>query len=199
MNVRLIVADTNPAVRRSLSLVAKTTPGVEYVGTAQHAEELRTLADAERPDLVLIEASILAATARALRLALPGIKLILILAANEEISIAELHAAGATAYIRQQAHSDAIRQAVQAAIEGNHFEDEQVGVHPVHPAAFFQLGERELQLLHALITHEDSRAAQVLGISRAEFDLYVSSVMAKLSVESLEGLRERAKEQALIS
>ncbi len=192
MTARLLIADSNPALCRSLSMLVKATPDVDCVGTAQSSEELLTLADETAPHLVLLAPDLLEASARALHMAHPGIKLIALLRTVEPWDMDEAHAAGAIGCICQEASNENIQAAIAAAYHAQPLLREQVSIQPTNPATFFHLSRDERALLRRLA----EAGAQVTSDADR---LTLGSLLTKLGAQSLPQAVETAQRGGLLA
>ncbi|MCA9912550.1 MAG: response regulator transcription factor [Anaerolineae bacterium] len=193
MTIRLIVANQNPAVRTSFSLLAKVTPDADCVGIAQSGEEMLSLNKQQKPDIILLELFMLQEYASRLLTETPAVKLICIMnTMHSARTLSELLAMGAVGCICQDAPLTHIRDGVLAAFQNVPYQHEGnvlIGV----PAPYnrFGLSERESAVLQALA--EQSEAPMT-----TETGLYLSNILSKLGLDSVEEALEFARQQGFV-
>lgn len=193
MNIRLVVANHNPAVRKSFSLLAKITPGAECVGIAQSGEEMVALNEQHKPDIILLELPMLQEHARTLFQTTPDVKLICIMNIfDPTLSLEGLLAMGSVGCICQNASPMQIRDAVVATFLGEPYEGDDVAIGVPAPHVKFGLSAKEVAVLQALTDD----AAQNTSY---ENDLYLSNILSKLGLSSAEDALAFARDYALIT
>jgi two-component system, NarL family, invasion response regulator UvrY len=105
VTVRVLVADDHEPFRRAVRSVLATAHDFELVGEAVSGEEAVDLADALRPDLILMDISMAGMggieAARRVTTAHPATVLILVSTYREEDIPAEAQACGAAAYLHK--------------------------------------------------------------------------------------------------
>ncbi len=193
MKIRMIVANHNPSVRTSFSMLAKVTPGAEYVGIAESVEELLALNAQVNPHIILLEFAMLEEHAQTLLEVSPAVKIICIVNAMEvTLPLEELLTLGTVGCICQDASPVHIREAMIAAFEGKPYQHEDkvmIGVRtPQHQLA---LSDSEVAILQAL-------AKDRTPIDSLEIRLYLSSIFSKCGTTSLENTLSLALEYGLI-
>jgi DNA-binding NarL/FixJ family response regulator len=120
--IRVLIADDQRVVRDGLSMLVSLIDGVEIVGLASDGAEAIRLAEAHRPDVILMDLrmpGVDGATATAqVRERLPDTRvLVLTTYADEGAILAALHA-GALGYLTKDASAEQIEAAIRAVHAG---------------------------------------------------------------------------------
>ena len=120
--IRVLIADDQRVVREGLTMLVGLIDGVEVVGTACDGAEAIRLAEAHRPDVVLMDLRMpgvdgIAATAD-LRERLPTARvLVLTTYADQDVIVSALQA-GARGYLTKDASAEQIETAIRAVHAG---------------------------------------------------------------------------------
>ncbi len=120
--IRVLIADDRRVVREGLTMLVGLLDGVDVVGTACDGAEAIRLAEAHRPDVVLMDLRMpatdgIAATAD-LRERLPATRvLVLTTYANQDAILPALQA-GARGYLTKDASAEQIETAIRAVHAG---------------------------------------------------------------------------------
>ncbi|MCM1011951.1 response regulator transcription factor [Brevibacterium sp. XM4083] len=197
----VLIADDHGAVRAGIRLLLDTADGISVVGEAADGRTAVSMADALRPDIVLMDVRMpvldgVAAT-RQLRSA-PGGPTVLILTSFglDDIILAALRA-GAAGFLLKSASAEELIGAVHRAAAGDTVLSPEVTASVVTmlsalpeepaPAAVLpdDLTDREREVLAGIAAGRNNRAlAKQLGITEATVKTHVSRVLVKLGVES---------------
>jgi DNA-binding NarL/FixJ family response regulator len=191
--VRVLVADDQRAVREGLVTIIGSLSGVEVVGSAADGHEAVGLAEAVRPDVVVMDLRMpvmdgVEATA-ALASRLPATKVVVLTTYADDESVLAALLAGAVGYLTKDAGREDIGRAIAAAASGQGLLDRQVQQRlveavrrqPVRPATLPDgLTEREAEVL-ALIAEGRSNAeiAAQLFVGEATVKTHVNRIFAK--------------------
>jgi DNA-binding NarL/FixJ family response regulator len=125
--IRVLIADDQRVVREGLSMLVSLIDGVEVVGAACDGAEAVRLAEAHRPDVIMMDLRMpgtdgIAATAD-LRQRLPAARvLVLTTYADEDAIVPALHA-GARGYLTKDASAEQIEAAIRAVQAGQTYLD----------------------------------------------------------------------------
>ncbi len=120
--IRVLIADDQRVVREGLSMLVTLIDGVEVVGTACDGAEAIRLAEAYRPDVVLMDLRMpgidgIAATA-ALRERLPAARVLVLTTYADQDAIVPALQAGARGYLTKDASAEQIEAAIRAVHAG---------------------------------------------------------------------------------
>jgi DNA-binding NarL/FixJ family response regulator len=205
--IRVLIADDQRVVRDGLNMLVSLIDGVEVVGLASDGAEAVTLAEAHRPDVIMMDLRMpgvdgVAATAE-LRERLPGAQVLVLTTYADEAAILSALRAGALGYLTKDASAEQIETAIRAVHAGQTHLDPAVQARlvatvtspPPAPDRPGQAGPPPAGLT--------SREAEVLtllasGLSNAEIAerLYLSNATVKTHINRIfakTGARDRAQ------
>jgi DNA-binding NarL/FixJ family response regulator len=120
--IRVLIADDQRVVRDGLAMLVGLIDGVKVVGTACDGAEAVRLAEARRPDVVLMDLRMpgtdgVAATAD-LRQRLPATRVLVLTTYADEDAIVPALRAGARGYLTKDASAEQIEAAIHAVHAG---------------------------------------------------------------------------------
>ena len=120
--IRVLIADDQRVVREGLSMLVALIDGVDVVGTASDGAEAVRLAEAHRPDVVLMDLRMpgtdgIAATAD-LRDRLPAVRVLVLTTYADQDAIVPALQAGARGYLTKDASAEQIEAAIYAVHAG---------------------------------------------------------------------------------
>jgi len=187
--------DDHKVVRQGLKMFLSLDEEFDVVGEAENGEEAVRLARDLLPDVVLMDLLMpvmdgIRAT-RAIREALPEVEVVALTSVLEDASVSDAVRAGAIGYLLKNTEDGELRRALKAAAAG------QVQLAPEAAARLMRevrtpergvheaLTERETEVLRLLAAGEaNKQIARTLGIGEKTVKTHVSSVLAKLGVNS---------------
>ncbi|MGH9037145.1 MAG: response regulator [Acidimicrobiia bacterium] len=199
--LRVAVCDDHAVVRAGLRHILEDDPAIDVVGEATNAEEAVALAEAERPDIFVIDLSLpdesgIAATRR-IRQVSDGTRVLVLTMHDDVAYLREAFEAGAAGYVLKKAADVELLQALHTVAAGERY------VHPVLGAALLdhqsppaaargpavpELSARESEILRLLaLGHTNPEIAGTLHLSVRTVETYRSNIQLKL------GLRSRAE------
>jgi DNA-binding NarL/FixJ family response regulator len=205
--IRVLIADDQRVVREGLSMLVALIDDVQVVDTACDGAEAVRLAEAHRPDVVLMDLRMpgidgIAATAE-LRERLPAARvLVLTTYADQDVIVPALQA-GARGYLTKDASAEQIETAIRAVHAGQTHLDPAVQERLVaavisHPPSADPSGPgrkppdgltgREVEVLALLASGlSNAEIAQRLYLSNATVKTHINRIFAKT------GARDRAQ------
>jgi DNA-binding NarL/FixJ family response regulator len=205
--IRVLIADDQRVVRDGLSMLVSLSDGITVVGSASDGEEALRLAEACRPDVVLMDVRMpgtdgIEATEQ-LRQRLPATRVLVLTTYADEAAILPALRAGALGYLTKEASAEQIEAAIRAVHAGQtHLEPAvqerlvaAVTSQPAaagHPAGAMQppggLTAREAEVLTLLAAGlSNAEIAQRLFVSNATVKTHINRIFAKT------GARDRAQ------
>jgi DNA-binding NarL/FixJ family response regulator len=193
--IRVLVADDHQMVREGLRALLSESEGVvEVVGEAANGDDAVSLAEALRPDVVLMDLLMpgtdgVEATRR-LRDRGVGSRVIILTSFDDEARVRDAIRAGAIGYLMKDVLKSQLVDAVQAAARGVPTLHPQAQRHlmrevaaPPAPSPFAALTGREVDVLRLIARGESNkRIAAELCLSIGTVKGYVSAIFAKLGV-----------------
>jgi DNA-binding NarL/FixJ family response regulator len=206
-SIRVLIADDQRVVRDGLTMLVALIDGVQIVGSASDGSEALRLAEAHRPDVVLMDLRMpgmdgITATAQ-LRERLPGSRVLVLTTYADDATILPALRAGALGYLTKDASAEQIEAAIRAVHAGQTHLDPAVqerlvaavtsrppdgtmdAVSQSPPAG---LTTREAEVLTLLASGlSNTQIAQRLFVSNATVKTHINRIFAKT------GARDRAQ------
>ncbi|TDW89697.1 LuxR family two component transcriptional regulator [Kribbella pratensis] len=189
--IRLVIADDHPIVRDGLSGMFAADPDFEVVGEAGDGAEAIRLAEALRPDVILMDLQMpgVDGVAAIGQLADRGVRarVLVLTTYDTDGYVVPAIEAGATGYLLKDAPRDELLRAVRAAADGQTVLAPSVAGtlmnHVRTPPAADLLSPRELEVLQLVAAGNTNReAARHLFISEATVKTHLLNIYAKLDV-----------------
>jgi len=193
--IRVVLADDHAMVREALSQILQESQGITVVGQTGEALEVRSLVEATRPDVAILDYSMpgLDATSliEMLRTAFPRL-LILVLTVHENIHYAvRALETGAHGYVVKSAALDQLVEAIHAVRAGEVFISPQVSQKVLQHlrlpksrrGGLDDLSAREFDLLRALGAGMSlTQCARHLNVTTSTASTYRARLMDKLGL-----------------
>ena len=213
--IRVLIADDQRVVRDGLSMLVGLIDGVDVVGSASDGAEAVRLAEAHRPDVVMMDLRMpgvdgIAATAD-LRQRLPDVRVLVLTTYADEDTVLPALRAGALGYLTKDASAEQIEAAIRAVHAGQTHLDPavqaqlvatvtsepggavagagaEVGAGGAGQALPCGLTSREAEVLTLLASGlSNAEIAQRLNLSNATVKTHINRIFAKT------GARDRAQ------
>jgi DNA-binding NarL/FixJ family response regulator len=199
--LRIVIADDQPMMRAGFKAVLEATGTIEVVGEASSGEEAVQIANAQSPDVVLMDIEMpgmdgIEATRR-----LPRQRVLILTTFGLDEYIIDALRAGASGFLLKDAPTQDVVQAVRSVAAGDAVLSpavtrqllDQVGRRlpaPVarEPDGLSELTDREREVLRMLAAGlSNAELAEALYLSEATVKTHVSNLLGKL------GLRDRVQ------
>lgn len=192
--IRVLIADDHLIVREGLSLILETAPDIELVGEATNGVEAVEIAQAQQPDVILMDLSMpvmdgIEAIGR-LRADLPDAAIVILTTYNEDDLIMRGLRAGARAYLLKDTDRPTLLETIRAAARGETLLKPDILARlldqtPASQPTSIELTEREIEVLRAAARGERSKEIAVrLDISERTVKAHLASIYNKLGVDS---------------
>jgi DNA-binding NarL/FixJ family response regulator len=197
MSIRLLLVDDHQIFREALQRLLLSVSDLEVVGQACNGAEVLELARTTAPTVVCMDINLPdingIEVTRALRIALPEVKVVALSAYLEQRYVLEMLKAGASAYVTKSEGCDELLHAIRAAAQGRTYlssdaADLVAGNLIDKAAGRYQktIGAREWQVLKLVADGLTSSAiASQLGIATATVDVHRRNIMRKLDIHSV--------------
>jgi DNA-binding NarL/FixJ family response regulator len=205
--IRLLIVDDHPVVRDGLRGMFTGTSEVDVVGEAADGAEAVTLAEALRPDVILMDLrmpGVDGVTAIG-RLSERGLdtRVLVLTTYDTEADVVPAIEAGATGYLLKDAPRDELFRAVRAAARGESVLAPSVAaklIGQVRAPARESLSQRELEVLGLIARGSTNReAAAHLFISEATVKTHLLHIYGKLGVRDRASAVAAAYERGLLT
>jgi DNA-binding NarL/FixJ family response regulator len=190
--IKLLIADDHPVVRDGLSSMFARDPEFTVVGEASDGAEAVRLAEALRPDVILMDlrmAGTDGVTAIG-ELARRGVaaRVLVLTTYDTDSHVLPAIEAGATGYLLKDAPRDELLRAVRSAARGEVALSPSVAARLMNrlraPAPAGPLSQRELEVLSLVASgHTNREAAARLFITEATVKTHLINIYAKLDVK----------------
>ncbi len=188
--IRLLIVDDHPVVRDGLRGVFTGDPEFEVLGEAADGRRAVALAEARRPDVVLMDLRMPdgdgVTAIRELSERLPDVRVLVLTTYDTDSDVLPAIEAGATGYLLKDAPRDELARAVKAAARGEAVLSPSVAARVIgqmRAPVEEPLSARELDVLRLVARGATNReAAAQLFISEATVKTHLLHIYAKLGV-----------------
>ncbi len=213
--LRILIADDHDILRRGLKQLLTAHPGWMVCAEARTGREAVSLAEAHKPDIVVIDISMPdlngLEAARRIRKALPKVGIIILTLHFSDQLVKDIVEAGARAYVMKNDADRDLVNAVEALANHrtfftaraaemllNDFSDRISATRP-QAAPRSRLTSREREIVQLLAEGKSSKeVAGVLGISVKTAETHRANIMRKLQVHSVSELVRYAIKNSII-
>jgi two-component system response regulator DevR len=197
--VRILIADDHEVVRIGLASLLARQPGFTVVGEARSGDEAVRVARRERPDVVVMDIRMPNGSGidacRTITSELTGTPVIMLTSYADADALFAAIDAGASGYVLKRVGSTELVDAVRTVAAGGSLLDPAVTRSVLdrlrnasrleEAGAFSDLTEQERRVLARVANGESNRdIARHMSLAEKTVRNYVSSVLAKLSLES---------------
>jgi DNA-binding NarL/FixJ family response regulator len=212
MTIRVAVVDDHTIVRAGIRMVLEADPEFSVVGEADTAAAAIALAQAERPDVILIDINLPDESglkvAESLVGSLPTVRLLMLSVHDDQEIVRQSVRIGAHGYLRKDTTPADLRTAIKAVHSGDAYfspsvartlaealRDKSSGVRGM----LEQLTTRERDVLVRVARgHQNKEIASELGISVRTVESHRDSLMRKTGLRNAAALTRLALEAGLL-
>ena len=208
--IRVMLADDHTLVRAGLRSLLARAEGVQIVAEAADGRQAVELAEAHRPDVVLMDLLMpgvggLEATAQ-IAAKVPAARVIAVSMNDTEDYVLRALRAGAAGYILKDGSPTELEQAVRTVAAGGQYVSPSVSRHlisgltrPPDPAAGDPLTPRQREVLRLVAEGLSTKQiARQLGISPKTVEAHRSQLMNALDIHEIAGLVRYAIRTGLV-
>jgi DNA-binding NarL/FixJ family response regulator len=205
--ITVLLAEDHMVVREGFRKLLAAEDDIEVVGEAQTGRQAVALTQKLRPAVVVMDIAMpllngLEAT-RQIRKAIPGTKVLILSAHNDDAYIEQAIAFGAAGYLVKQTSSHDLSRAIRTVQNGNTFFSPSIagrlhnqkspnGGGPLKKK-IARLSSREIEVLQLIAEGKaNKQTAAELGISIKTVEKHRQNLMAKLNIHEISGLTRYA-------
>ncbi len=205
--VRVLVVDDHPVVTHGVTLLLKSVPDIELVGSASSGREALESAGALRPDVVLLDLRLpdMPATEviRRLGTVRPQSKVVLFTAYAEHAALAAALEEGVAGCLLKDVSTADLATAIRRAHAGLPVMDHRINGSPQDQLAeaLHRVGltRREYEVLRFVAAgHTNPEIGEELGLTRNTVKTYLQSAMSKLGARNRVEAIAKASENQLL-
>jgi two-component system nitrate/nitrite response regulator NarL len=196
--IRVVLIDDHPLWREGVAFALERSSDIEVVGQGASADEAAEIAQATKPDVILLDVSIPGGGLNALKAIAansPGTRVMMLTVSIDKTDVLEALRLGARAYVVKGVSGRELAQALRAVVNGERYLSPALGAklltHVDRDAAearapsFKELNSREaavLSLVAQCMSNKEVGAR--LALSDKTVKHYLTSVFQKLQVRS---------------
>jgi DNA-binding NarL/FixJ family response regulator len=187
MTIKVLLADDHKMVRDGLGVLLSGEPDIEVVAYASDGNEAITLAQAWKPDVVLMDICMpgmngIDAASRIVK-TLPRTRVIALSAQGERPFISQMVEAGVQGYVQKDQSVKTLAEAIRTVVSGQAWLPDPSKI--LSGPEKRLLSRRERVVLAELACGKRAReVAESMGISTKTVDTYRRRMMSKLGLES---------------
>ena len=212
MSIKILIADDHGVLRAGLRALLRVEPDLEVVGEADCGREALRLAEALRPDVVVLDVSMPdmdgIEVTRRLDEHRPEVRVLLLTVPEDPALLREALQAKACGYIVKRAVESELINAIRAVARGHLYihpsltrallDQEPAG--PPRDPSPSRLTERETEVLRLIAQgHTNREIAELLHLSPRTVETHRANVRAKLHLDSRVELLRYAVKHGLLS
>ena len=208
MPIRIAIAEDQRIVREALGALLAREPDMVMVGEAQTGPEAIELAQAQRPDVLLLDIGLPemdgVAVARALRERLPEVRVLALSVHHDPHYVREMLKAGAAGYVDKSSALVELVRAIRLVMQEKLYLSPEVTREALgqrfSAGGDAAISRRERQVLALLAAGKRSvQIAAQLNISTATVEVHRRNIMRKLGLHTVAELTRYAIREGLTS
>ena len=192
--IRVILVEDYPVVRAGVAAFLEKVPGIKVVGETAQMEELLEMVEAEKADVVVLDARIpgqpVIETTRLLCTRYPRVRVLVLSAHNRQEYVVGLLEAGAMGYLLKDDSPEALVRGIRAVAQGETWISPQVKAVLVRAARqggspTSELSSREKEVLRLMVRgYTNTQIGGALGIAVQTVKNHVRSILHKLGART---------------
>ena len=204
--VRVVLADDHDLVRSGIKALLSMVDGVEVIAEARNGQELITLVQSLRPDVVMTDISMpgmdgITAIAE-IHTKYPEVRLLVLSMYDTVDFVKRAVANGACGYLMKDAPPFELEQAVRSVMAtGSYFSPAiaQRLLQPSEPSVDDELTHRQVEILKLIAQGRASKEiAYELGLSPKTVDVHRARIMERLHLNDIASLTRYAVRKGLV-
>lgn len=184
--IRILLADDHTVVRKGLRLLVENEPGFTVIGDAANGREAVALAEAHRPDVIVMDVAMPILNgieaARQITGKLPSTSVVFLSMHSDESYVLKALKAGARAYLLKDSAEHDLINAIKAVSEGKAFFSPAISKMLVEDYVR-QMQAHNVEDTYELLTTREREVLQLLGEGRSNKE--VASIL-ELSLHTVE-------------
>jgi len=203
---RLIIADHHPIIRKGISCLLRKSDAFEIVGKAQNMEELNSVLEQSRADILIMELELPqlngVSTLRYIKKEYPKLRILIFSHLAEEIYALRCIKTGAAGYVSKSASTKVLFEALQRLAKGGIYLNEELNSsfskRSVGESSainrYKKLSTREIEVLNMLSSGKRNKdIAEALDINEKTVSTYKTRLLTKLKVDNITDLINQAR------
>ncbi|HWI63288.1 MAG TPA: response regulator transcription factor [Symbiobacteriaceae bacterium] len=203
--MRILIADDHRVVRSGLRMLLESRPGITVVGEASSGPEALSLAQRERPDLVILDLAMPGGSGLEHLAAISKVARVLVLTMHDDIAyVRQVMQAGGSGYVLKEAADVELLAAIEAVMSGQRYIYPTLAGRLMQPEAPKEergapLSPRELEVLKLVaLGHTNQEIADRLDVGVRTVETYKTRICEKLELHTRSELVRYALAQRLI-
>ena len=210
MTIRVVIAEDQEMISKSLSIVLNMSGDIEVAGIAVNGAEAVELAQRLRPDLILMDIQMPVMdgveAARRIKQTHPDMKIIMLTTFQDTELVSNALHAGAEGYILKAIDPADLASAIRLVHRGGTMISQEVAkalfartkLEPAVKSSEYGLTDREIQVLQCISDGLSNRhIAEKLFLSEGTVKNYISSIYSKLNVHNRASALKKVTEEGL--
>lgn len=194
--IRVTIADDHPVVRAGIRTMLGKAPDLGVVGEIEDGSQVEAQTCRWKPDVLVLDVNMpgldAIATTRRLTEQLPGLRILVLTAYDDEAYVTGLLSAGATGYLLKEEALDTLVAAIRAVARGESWLSQRIAgrlarrvISHMRAEEVDPLSQREREVLRLLaLGLSNDEIGERLFISKRTVQNHVSSIYGKLSLTS---------------